>query len=484
MEHLMRLLAVATALATLLLGGATAAHGASVGANDDSAKHQDDRGAAMYAQMEDVGLRQTVIGVRFVPSEAIVIQDKPLLDEVIPNAVEAGLDVVLAVYPYPPREIEEGLGSPSLFGSYVGALASIYPQVRTFVIGNEPNQPAFWRPQFDASGKNVSAAAFGPYLAAAYDALDAVDPDLSVVGVGLSPRGNDRPQAKNNISTSPVRFLRSLGAWYRKSGRTRPLMDAFSLHPYPNQATDTLDRGYAWPNVGFANLDRIKQALWDAFHGTPQPTTVEGLKLHLDEVGWQVDTSDRPGYRGSENVPVTDEVTQAAIYGELVRRAACDPDVAEVSFFGFRDDGLRTGFQAALYRADGSARPSAETVRLAIAETTAGCAGTPEQWFPAEQVMGARVDIGTRTSHVLARIGAGEDARGTVCVRAFHVRAGGAPQRVTRSCRKLTVAGLKPLSLAFLSTSSLVRVQVVADLRAESNAKRRTVVVQEAALTR
>jgi hypothetical protein len=98
--------------------------------------------------------------------------------------------------------------------------------------------------------------------------------------------------------------------------------------------------------------------------------------------------------------------------------------------------------------------------------------------------MGARVDIGTSTSHVLARIGAGEDARGTVCVRAFHVRAGGAPQRVTRSCRKLTVAGLKPLSLAFLSTSSLVRVQVVADLRAESNAKRRTVVVQEAALTR
>ena len=218
---------------------------------------------------------------------------------------------MLAVYPYPPREIEAGLGSPSLFASYVGVLASIYPQVKQFVIGNEPNQPAFWRPQFDAAGNNVSAPAFGPYLAAAYDTLKSVDPKISVVGVGLSPRGNDRPTAKNNISTSPVRFLRALGAWYRRSGRTLPLMDAFSFHPYPNEATDPLERGYAWPNAGFANLDRLKQALWDAFHGTAQPTTLDGLKLHLDEVGWQVDTAGRVGYRGRENVSVTDEVTQA-----------------------------------------------------------------------------------------------------------------------------------------------------------------------------
>ena len=268
-----------------------------------------------------------MIGVRFVPSEAVVIQDKQLLDRAIASATDAGLRVVLAVYPYPPRELEAGLGSPSMFASYVGVLASIYPQVKQFVIGNEPNQPAFWRPQFDAAGNNLSAPTFGPYLAAAYDTLKSVDPEISVVGVGLSPRGNDRPTAKNNISTSPVRFLRALGAWYRRSGRTKPLMDAFSFHPYPNEATDPLERGYQWPNAGFANLDRLKQALWDAFNGTAQPTTVDGLKLHLDEVGWQVDTAGRLGYRGLENVPVTDEITQAAIYGQLIREAACDPDV-------------------------------------------------------------------------------------------------------------------------------------------------------------
>ena len=153
----MRILAVATVLVAALLTGASVAAAADVGANDDSAKFEDDAGAALYGRMSELGLRRTVIGVRFVPSEAIVIQDKQLLDRAIASATDAGLRVVLAVYPYPPRELEAGLGSPSMFASYVGVLASIYPQVRQFVIGNEPNQPAFWRPQFDAAGNNVSA---------------------------------------------------------------------------------------------------------------------------------------------------------------------------------------------------------------------------------------------------------------------------------------------------------------------------------------
>ena len=473
----MRLLAAATALTVTLLVGASVAAGADVGANDDSAKHSDDGGVALYGDMASLGLSQTVIGVRFVPSESVVIQDKELLDRAIANAVDSGLRVVLAVYPYPPREIEAGLGSPSVFASYVGVLASIYPQVKEFVIGNEPNQPAFWRPQFDAAGVNASAAAFGPYLAAAYDTLKAVDPAISVVGVGLSPRGNDRPEAKNNISTSPVRFLRALGTWYRKSGRARPLMDAFSFHPYPNEATDALERGYAWPNAGFVNLDRIKQALWDAFHGTAQPTTVDGLRLHLDEVGWQVDTSGRAGYNGAENVPVTDEGTQAAIYDRLIREAACDPDVAEVSFFGFRDDGLRTGFQAGLARADGSLRPAAAAVRAAILEAAAGCPSPAARWVPGVEVLGTQLAVGVLGSHVTARIAAGEDARGAVCVRSLIAPPGSA---TSERCRKVVVPGLRVLTLALRAPDgdhTLVEVSV--RLVADANRTRRTVVVRD-----
>jgi hypothetical protein len=480
----MRLLAAAiTVILAALFAGASRAPAADIGANDDSAKYAADGGSAMYEEMRALGLEQVVIGVRFVPSDPMVIQGKQQLDRAIPNALAAGLRVVLAVYPYPAQELQAGLGSPSLFAGYVGAVASIYPDVRQFVIGNEPNQPVFWRPQFDASAANVSAKSFGPYLAAAYDVLKGVDPTLNVVGVGLSPRGNDRPTAKNNISTSPVRFLRALGAWYRKSGRTRPLMDGFSFHPYPRQATDPLEKGYLWPNAGFANLDRLKQALWDAFHGTAQPTTVEGLELHLDEVGWQVDTSRRSGYRGLENVPVTDEITQAAIYGELVRRSSCDADIVEISFFGFRDDTLRTGFQAALERADGSARPAAGTVRDAIAATEGGCAGAPVHWLPGDGVLDARVAIGpAKTSAVTTRIAAGEDARATVCIRLspLHSRKPGAAR-----CRATKVVGLRPKNVQVSAPAGARgRLDVSVKLAAESNRARKTVLVGTAATSR
>ncbi len=471
----MRLLAAATAFTVALLAGASAARAADVGANDDSAKFAADGGVEMYREMAAVGLRQTVIGVRFKPSEALVIQDRQLLDRAIPNALDAGLRVILAVYPYPPREIEAGLGSPTLFASYVAAVAQAYPEVRQFVIGNEPNQPAFWRPQFTRAGANASGAAFGRYLAAAYDTLKAVDPGLEIVGIGLSPRGNDKPKARSNVSTSPVRFLRALGAWYRASRRTRPLMDAFSFHPYPNRATDPLDRGYGWPNAGFVNLDRIRLALWDAFRGTAQPTTMNGLRLHLDEVGWQVDTSLRVGYQGKENVPVTDELTQAAIYGDLIRRSACEPDVDEVSFFGFRDDGLRTGFQAALQRADGTPRPAVDAVRAAIVDISTGCSEARRSWTPTEEVVGAESELrADSVGRVAAHLTANEESRARVCIVGLSVRGmGGAAARPIRAtaprCRTVGV-GPGSVSLALsVPVGADVRGDVKIQLAAVSN---------------
>jgi hypothetical protein len=385
--------------------------------------------------MVSVGLRQSLLTVRFRPSDPTAIPDRDALDTAVAAASAAGLRVALAVYPYPPRELAAGVGSPAAFGEWVGALARRYPQVRRFVVGNEPNQSAFLRPQF-AGGRNVSAAAAGRYLAAGYDALKAVDPGITVVGLGLSPRGNDDPHAPSNSSTSPLRFIAALGRWYRSSGRTAPLMDELSFHPYPRLALDPLERGYTWPNAGFVDLDRIRQGLWDAFHGTGQPTTVDGLRLSLDEVGWQVGTQGRPGYAGAENVPVTTEAAQARVYGSLVRLAACEPDVAAVNFFGFRDDGLRSGFQAGLFRADGSPRPSADAVRVAVAEAGRSCVARAP-WQPRRGVTGAAVGGAALLAHTPVAAGtplsltASASAVEGATAQAFLQRAG--PPAATRA---------------------------------------------------
>lgn len=381
---------MAGAVCALLLAGAGGARAAEIGANDDTGKYAADSGAVFFPRMAELGLRQSVMTTRFVPSDPATIQDRDQLDVAIPLAQRAGLRVSLAVYPYPPREVESGLATPAAFAAWLRLVAERYATVKQFVVMNEPNQPAFLRPQFRPDGTNSSAATAGAFLAAGYDALKAVDPAIRVIGLGLSPRGNDRPRAPSNVSTSPVRFLAALGAWYRASGRVLPLMDGLSFHPYPNRATDPLDLGYPWPNAGFADLGRIEQAVWDAFRGTAQPTTVNGLGIYLDEAGWQVDTSALEGYSGAENVPVTDDEAQAGVYAGLVRAVACNPHIAELNIFGFYDDRPRdTGFQAALNRVDGTPRASAAAVHDAIAETALGCGGVAAAWYPAKRVIGA-----------------------------------------------------------------------------------------------
>ena len=98
-------LAVTTAawLGALALAGVAAAAG--IGANDDTGKFAPDGGARFFAQMADLGLRQSVMTVRFLPSDPTALPDGEALDQAIPVAQLAGLRVTLAVYPYPPRQL-------------------------------------------------------------------------------------------------------------------------------------------------------------------------------------------------------------------------------------------------------------------------------------------------------------------------------------------------------------------------------------------
>jgi hypothetical protein len=283
------------------------------------------------------------------------------------------------------------------FAAFVADLARTYPQVTDFVVGNEPNQPLFWRPQFTA-GAPVACAAYEPLLAASYDALKAVNPSITVIGLGLSPRGNDNPIAPDNPSTSPVRCLRDLGAAYRASGRTLPLMDELAFHAYPELDSQPIGIHYSWPKAGLADLDRIKQAVWDAFNGTAQPTFPEpsrsvvlpSLKFRIAEVGWQVGVI--PGmegaYTGKENVTTTDELNQAVDYTQAIRLLACDPSVRSLLFFGLRDEADLSRWQAGMVRADGTRRPSYDAIKGELATSNGACVGTPATWSHAPGVVG------------------------------------------------------------------------------------------------
>jgi hypothetical protein len=391
-----RPLAALLACAALTLAVAAAAQaGPVIGVTDDATKYAPDGGASLFTRMAGYGLESNRIAV-FWDATRPGISERPFLDRVIPAATAAGTQIVLAVYPLRPR-MAAAASTPARFCGYLGQLARTYPQVTKFVVGNEPNQPRFWQPQFDRSGTPVAAERYEATLARCYDVLKAVDPAIDVIGLGLSNRGNDNPAAKSNVSTSPIRFVHDLGAAYRASGRTAPLMDELAFHCYPNVNTDPFGKHYEWPNAGCADLSRLKQAVWDAFAGTGQPTFADAgspqdakpLTLVLDEVGWQVRTRGRR-YVGRENVPVIDEATQARTYADVVRLAECDPSISTVHFFHLLDEPDRSGFQSGLFRVDGRARPSAASVRAAAASA---CTGGPSRGATRPRSRGRRASL-------------------------------------------------------------------------------------------
>jgi hypothetical protein len=382
--------------AALALAGA-AQGSLAVGVTEDAGKAVGE-GAPFFATMADLGLTVNRVSVAWDPEKPTAAPPTEQIQAWMPQAQLTGVRIIFAVAPLHARDLTASPEAPGQFVAFIKQLATAFPQVTDYVIGNEPNQPLFWLPQYSPERKPISAAAYEPILANAYDALKAVNPAIRVIGVGLSPRGNDQPQAKNNVSRSPVRFLRDLGAAYRASHRTKPLMDGLAFHPYPSSSRDALDTGYQWPNAGFVNLDRIKQAVWDAFHGTSQQTFAETgvaskfaapLTFDLDEVGWQVAVPAglTSFYFGTETVATTDESTQAQIYSDLIKRAECDPTVRSLSFFHLVDEADLNRWQSGLERADGSHRPSYDSVKQALADTHGACQGAATGWVHTTQVV-------------------------------------------------------------------------------------------------
>ena len=381
--------AIIGALALVYVGAAAA--GPQIGFAEDATKYADDGGATLFDEMNKVQTTTNRVAVFWSADAPTTIQDQAFLDRMIPVAKAHDIQIVFAIYPLKATQAPTTQAAADTFCNYAVTVMQRYPYVRKVIIGNEPNQPRFWQPIWNGSTP-ASPAAMEVVLASCYDKLKAFDSTLDVIGVGLSPRGNDDPNASSNSSISPVRWIKALGDAYRGSGRQKPLFDEWSWHCYPNANTDEVEIGYAWPNTGCVNAARVKLALWDAFNGTAQPTlpgypaTTSGSTLYgntsrmfIDETGWQVDTTGLAGYVNAENVPVIGAAKQAENYEKLVHLANCEPTLTAFHIFHEIDESDRTGFQSGVLRVDFSEWPSALSqpfsVQHAIVADNGACSG-------------------------------------------------------------------------------------------------------------
>jgi hypothetical protein len=357
------------------------------GVADDTGKYADDGGAWFDQQLLAANLTEVRWTLAWSPADPQSIGELPFLERAAPVAQVDGIRVVLALYGRPARATD-----PAGFCSWAALVATTAQQwgIHDFIVWNEPNTALYWSPQ------NASAPArYEALLARCYDAVHGADPLAHVIGFGLSPRSNGPTQ------TAPISFIAAVGAAYRASGRQAPLMDQMSIHPYPNPTSpsDSPRVGYASSSsYGVPNLDRVKQAIYDAFKGTGQPTTLTGLTFRIDELGWQTDTSSDPQYYHRENVRVVSEQTQAAYVAETVQRYfACDPTVTDVEWFLLVDEASRDGkdatgraigggWQSGLMTAGGEGVSQPKAAYLAdaplFAAGRAACTARQPAWVP------------------------------------------------------------------------------------------------------
>jgi len=364
----------------LVLAFAPAAHAGgpdlSLGAAEDvvrSASPTEAKAQMMLLQL--AGLKAVRITSIWKPGESEPsATERTVLRNVATAAQLSGIRVYVSVFHAGSRTTPLTPAARAEFASYTAAIARENPSFRDVIVGNEPNLNRFWLPQFGVDGSGASAPAYLELLAATYDALKAVSPSVQVIGGALAPRGVDKPGTGRD-TISPTRFVRELGAAYRASGRTTPIMDVFAFHPYADNSSRSPDLPPSDPDhLGLIDYPKLVALLGEAFGGTGQAGSA--LPILYDEFGVeaQIPAAKSSLYTGTEPAttkPVT-ETTQAAFYRRALQLAFCQPSVTGLLFFHSHDESALGAWQSGLYYADGSPKSSLAPVRESLAATRGG----------------------------------------------------------------------------------------------------------------
>ncbi len=377
-----RLVLLALALVSLAAGSAHAA-GPSllIGATEDNVRA--DTYAAAKANMDllaAAGFHAVRSSQVWAPGQTS-LSDTDLLP--LKNAALAAaadhVQVYLTVTQFGSRTTPLSDQDQNDFAAFCAWLARRLPGVKHFIVSNEPNLNRYWLPQFNADGSDAAAPAYESLLARTYDALKAVDPSIQVLGGAVSPRGGDVPGTGRDTH-SPTMFIRDMGAAYRASGRTLPIMDAFAFHPYEDNSSISPDAG-VHPNtttIALADYGKLVSLLGEAFDGTAQLGST--LPIVYDEFGVETTTA-APKlalYTGTEPATIhpVDPTVQGQYYRQAIQLAFCQPNVQALFLFHTVDETDLDRWQSGVYYADGTPKASLAPTKEAISDSQRGIVAT------------------------------------------------------------------------------------------------------------
>jgi hypothetical protein len=339
---------------------------------DDAVKQADPATArALMRISHDAGFDAVMVSSMWKPGATrLSAQEQLTLGNVVKAADAEDMRVFVFVWHGLSGGTPRTEGARKQFAAYTAALARAFPQIRDVVVGNEPNLNTFWMPQFGPGGKDLAAIGYLDLLAKTYDALKAVSPKIQVIGGALAPRGSDRPNLKRDTH-SPSQFIKDLGAAYKASRGSRPIMDAFAIHPYMRTSElSPTDTHAASTTITIGDYGKLTTLLASAFAGTRQQG--RGLPIYYTEFGVQtrVPPEHKRAYTDLKSPGAADAVDpkmQALYYEEALELSACQPSVKGLFVFHTFDEPDLAGWQSGLYYADQKPKPSLPAFRTAAA---------------------------------------------------------------------------------------------------------------------
>jgi hypothetical protein len=250
--------------------------------------------------------------------------------------------VVLAVFGFA-RDTPRDARAQARYCAYARSALALVPNARALVVWNEANSRTYW------SG---TPSEYEALLARCYDTLHRRG--LTLLDSTASAH-------------APETFLRAVGAVYRASGRTRPLVDAFGHNPYPATWSESPNATHAPGFVGEGDYARLVRVLHAAFGRAP--------KIWYLEDGFQsaVPTPLSSHYYGRENVRTLTPAQQAQELGQAIRLASCQPDVRAFFNFELADEQRLAGWQSGLIWRGVHRKPAAAAYKAAARQAASGC---------------------------------------------------------------------------------------------------------------
>ena len=294
-----------------------------------------------------------------------------------------GLRIVVSVYGSAtdtPRTEE----ARSQFCTYVGDLLAGYPTISDVVIWNDPNDGAFWSPQFNPDLSSAAPADYVALLAHCWSSLHAMRPTVNVISLAASR--TETTQVAVADAHDPIAWYQKLGAAYRASARSLPLFDTVGYIPHALNSAERPWVRHRTTSVGQGDYLRLATALGAAFGGTAQPLPGQnGVTVWYLAQGFQtaVDSAKARFYSGRETDPgavpawspkaTTDRRTgpapdQATQLADAVRVAYCQQHVGAFFNFLLADESRLSGWQSGVLWTDWTVKPSYLALKRAVSD--------------------------------------------------------------------------------------------------------------------